>query len=122
MLISADVRENLCKTIINKIDVPGFTFRWALTPYRGCRHACRYCYARPSHEFLNLNQGDDFDQRIFVKVNASRVLRQELLKPRWQGESIVIGTESNRYEPAAGRVCITRRILKVMAELKTQLV
>ena len=68
---------------MNKIDVPGFTFQWPLTPYRGCRHACRYCYARPTHEFLNLNQGDDFDQGIFVKVNASQVFRQELLKPRW---------------------------------------
>ena len=77
-MAGADVQEIHCKTLLNKIDVPRFPFRWTLNPYRGCRHACRYCYARSTHEFWGMNAGSDFDQRVFAKVNAPEVLRQEL--------------------------------------------
>ena len=112
----AEVQEIYCKTLLNKVDVPGLPFRWTLNPYRGCRHACRYCYARPTHEFWGMNAGKDFDQRVFAKINAPEVLRRELSRPKWRGETIAIGTASDPYEPAEAQYCLTRRILQVLAE------
>ena len=66
-MAAAEVQEIRCKSLLNRLDVPGFSFRWTLNPYRGCRHACRYCYARPTHEFWGLDAGRDFEQRIFRK-------------------------------------------------------
>ena len=114
----ADVQEITCKSLLNRIDVPGFPFRWTLNPYRGCRHACRYCYARPTHEFWGMNAGIDFDQRVFAKVNAPQVLREELRKPRWQGEPVAIGTASDPYEPAEAQYRLTRQIVEVMTEFR----
>ena len=117
-MAEAEVQEIFCKTLLNKLDVPGLSFRWTLNPYRGCRHACRYCYARPTHEFWGMNAGKDFDQRVFAKVNAPEVLRQELRRPKWRGETIAIGTASDPYEPAEAQYCLTRRILQVLAEFQ----
>jgi len=117
-MAGAEVQEIQCKTLLNRIDVPGFPFRWSLNPYRGCRHACRYCYARPTHEFLGLDAGREFEQRVFAKVNAPEILRQELRRPRWQGETIAIGTATDPYEPAESQYGITRRILQVLREFR----
>ena len=114
----AEVQEITCKSLLNRIDVPGFPFRWTLNPYRGCRHACRYCYARPTHEFWGMNAGNDFDQRVFAKVNAPQVLREELRKPRWLGEPVAIGTASDPYEPAEAQYRLTRQIIEVMTEFR----
>ena len=100
------------------MDIPGFPFRWTLNPYRGCRHACRYCYARPTHEYWGMDPGLEFEQRVFAKVNASEVLRDELRRPRWMGEAIAIGTASDPYEPAEAEYGLTRRILQVLTEFK----
>ena len=115
-MAGAEVQEIYCKSLLNRIDVPNFPFRWTLNPYRGCRHACRYCYARPTHEFLGLDAGREFEQRVFAKVNAPEVLRHELGRPKWQGESIAIGTASDPYEPAESQYQLTRRILQVLRE------
>ncbi|MFQ6031117.1 MAG: radical SAM protein [Dehalococcoidia bacterium] len=120
-MAEAEVQEIHCKTLLNRINVPGLPFRWTLNPYRGCRHACRYCYARPTHEFWGMNAGSDFDQRVFAKVNAPEVLRDELRRPKWQGETIAIGTASDPYEPAEAQYEITRRILQVLAEFQNPL-
>ncbi len=117
-MAEAEVQEIYCKTLLNKLNVSGLPFRWTLNPYRGCRHACRYCYARPTHEFWGMNAGKDFDQRVFAKVNAPEVLRQELRRPSWRGETIAIGTASDPYEPAEAQYCLTRRILQVLAEFQ----
>ncbi len=117
-MAGAQVDEIQCKTLLNRIDVPTFPFRWTLNPYRGCRHACRYCYARPTHEFWGLDAGRDFEQRVFAKVNAPQVLRQELKKPGWRGESIAIGTASDPYEPAESQYELTRRILRVLVDFR----
>jgi DNA repair photolyase len=117
-MAEAEVQEIYCKTLLNKLDVPGFPFRWTLNPYRGCRHACRYCYARPTHEFWGMNAGKDFEQRVFAKINAPQVLRQELRRPKWRGESIAIGTASDPYEPAEAQYGLTRRILQVLTEFQ----
>ena len=117
-MAGAEVQEIFCKTLLNRVDVPDFPFRWTLNPYRGCRHACTYCYARPTHEFLGLDSGREFDQRVFTKVNAPEVLRQELRRPKWQREPIAIGTASDPYEPAEAQYQLTRRILQVLREFE----
>ena len=117
-MAGAQVEEIQCKSLLNRIDVPTFPFRWTLNPYRGCRHACRYCYARPTHEFWGLDAGRDFEQRVFAKVNAPQVLRQELKRPSWRGESIAIGTASDPYEPAESQYELTRRILRVLCDFR----
>ena len=117
-MAGAEVQEIRCKSLLNHIDVPNFPFRWTLNPYRGCRHACRYCYARPTHEFWGLDAGREFEQRIFAKINAPEVLRQELGRPKWRGESIAIGTASDPYEPAESEYRLTRRILQVLREFE----
>ena len=114
----AEVREINCKTLLNPISIPDFPFRWSLNPYRGCRHACRYCYARPTHESWGMDSGREFDQRVFVKVNAPEVLRQELRRPKWRGEPIAIGTASDPYEPAESEYRLTRRLLQVLREFE----
>ena len=117
-MAGAEVQEIHCKSLINRVDVPNFPFRWTINPYRGCRHACTYCYARPTHEFLGFDSGREFEQRVFAKVNAPEVLRQELAKPKWQGEAIAIGTASDPYEPAESQYRLTRRILEVLIEFQ----
>ena len=117
-MAGADVQEIQCKSLLNKLDVPNFPFRWTLNPYRGCRHACRYCYARPTHEFWGLDAGREFEQRVFAKVNAPEVLRKELKRPSWRGESIAIGTASDPYEPAEAEYRLTRRIIETLCEFE----
>ena len=117
-MAGAEVQEIHCKSLINRVDVPNFPFRWTINPYRGCRHACTYCYARPTHEFLGLDSGREFEQRVFAKVNAPEVLRHELAKPKWQGEAVAIGTASDPYEPAESQYRLTRRILEVLLEFQ----
>ncbi|MBM3941556.1 MAG: radical SAM protein [SAR202 cluster bacterium] len=117
-MAAADVQEIQCKSLLNRVDIPNFPFRWTINPYRGCRHACTYCYARPTHEFWGMDSGREFEQRVFAKVNAPAVLRQELSRPRWQGEAIALGTASDPYEPAEAQYGLTRRILEVLAEFR----
>ena len=114
----AEVQEIYCKTLLNRVNIPDFPFRWTLNPYRGCRHACRYCYARPTHEYWGMDAGKDFDQRVFAKINAPEVLREELRRPKWQGEAIAIGTASDPYEPAEAQYQLTRRIIQVLSEFQ----
>ena len=115
---AAQVTEIYCKTLINRVNAPDFHFQWTINPYRGCRHACRYCYARSTHQYWGMDAGADFESQIFAKVNAPGVLRQELSRPSWQGEPIVIGTASDPYEPAEAQYRLTRQILEVMAEFR----
>ena len=117
-MAGAEVQEIQCKSLINRVDVPNFPYRWTINPYRGCRHACTYCYARPTHEFLGFDSGREFEQRVFAKVNAPDVLRQELAKSKWQGEAIAIGTASDPYETAESQYKLTRRILEVLIEFQ----
>ena len=115
-MAGAEVQEIHCKTLLNRVDAPSLPFRWSLNPYRGCRHACRYCYARPTHEFWGMDAGREFEQRVYAKVNAPEVLRQELRRPKWRGESIAIGTATDPYEPAEAEYQLTRRILGVLRD------
>lgn len=115
-MAAAQVTEIFCKSLINRVNAPDFPFRWTINPYRGCRHACRYCYARSTHQYWGMDAGTDFESQIFAKVNAPTVLRRELSRPKWRYEPIVIGTATDPYEPAEAQYQLTRQILEVLAE------
>jgi DNA repair photolyase len=111
--------EFLCvraRSIINKVDVPWLAFAHSINVYRGCSHACVYCFARPTHDYLGLNIGTDFDRRIVVKVNAPEVLRAELSPRRWAGEAIAMGTNTDPYQRCEGKFRLTRQVVEVLAE------
>ncbi|GAB2482134.1 radical SAM family protein [Jatrophihabitans fulvus] len=91
-------------------------FPWTINVYRGCSHACSYCFARPTHEYLGLNLGEDFDRRIVVKINAPEKLRQELADPRWTGEPVAMGTNTDPYQRAEAKYRLTRGVLEALAE------
>lgn len=104
--------DTKCKSAINR--VTGMPFKWSLNPYRGCVHACHYCYARETHTFLGLNADGDFERQIFVKSTIADVLDRELARPGWNRESIAIGTATDAYQPAEKRFRLTRACLDVL--------
>ena len=105
-----------CKSALNRVAAPNMPFRWTLNPYRGCQHACTYCFARGTHEFLGYDSGRDFETRVVVKVNAPEMLRQDLSRESWRRELVAIGTACDPYQQAELKYGLTHRILKVMAE------
>ncbi len=105
-----------CKTAVNRVNVHNMPFRWTLNPYRGCQHACTYCFARGTHEFLGYDAGRDFETRIVVKVNAPNALRSDLARPSWRREMIAIGTACDPYQQAELKYSLTHRILRVLRE------
>jgi DNA repair photolyase len=86
-------------------------FRWTINAYRGCSHACTYCFARPTHEYLGMNSGEDFDRRIVVKINAVERVRAELAPGRWAGDHIAMGTNTDPYQRCEGKYRLTRGIV-----------
>jgi DNA repair photolyase len=93
-------------------------FRWTVNAYRGCSHACRYCFARKTHEYLDLDSGADFDSRIVVKVNVAEVLRRELQRRSWRGEHVALGTNTDPYQRAEGRYALTRGVLRELVRVR----
>jgi len=102
------------RSILNRCTVPRMPFTWTINPYRGCEFACKYCYARYTHEFMEMRNGLDFEQKIYVKQHASDLLRQELRQVK-RGEEIAIGTATDPYQPAERRFEVTRGILEEFA-------
>jgi DNA repair photolyase len=94
------------------------SFRWTINAYRGCSHACSYCFARPTHEYLNLGIGEDFERRIVVKVNAVERVRAEVQAKRWAGELIAMGTNTDPYQRCEGKYRLTRGIVEVLSEAR----
>jgi len=105
------------RSLLNRCTVERMPFAWTINPYRGCEFACKYCYARYTHEFMEMRDGVEFEQKIFVKQHAAELLRQELrhVKP---GEEIAIGTATDPYQPAEKRFEVTRAILDEFASHK----
>jgi DNA repair photolyase len=91
-------------------------FRWTINPYRGCSHACVYCFARPTHEFLGFDAGRDFDREIVVKVNVAEVLRAELRRPSWTREHVALGTNTDPYQWVEGRYRLMRGIWEALRD------
>lgn len=106
------------RSVLTRNSSPDVSFDVGLNPYRGCSHGCAYCFARPNHEYLGLSAGLDFESKIFVKMGAPELPREELLSPRWQPEPIIISGVTDPYQPAERRFTITRRCLQVMAEFR----
>jgi DNA repair photolyase len=104
------------RRIINEVKGAPYGFRWTINAYRGCSHACTYCFARPTHTYLGLGAGRDFERRIVVKTNALALLRRELSPRRWAGDAIAMGTNTDPYQRAEGKYRLTRGVLEVLAE------
>ena len=105
------------RSIINEIPKAAqLPFRFTINVYRGCSHACTYCFARPTHDYLGLGIGQDFDSKIVVKVNAVERLRAELRSPKWTGEAIAMGTNTDPYQRCEGKYHLTQGVIKVLAE------
>src|SRR5664279_4471623 len=103
--------RSLLSRVVTQRKLP---FAWAINPYRGCEFACKYCYARYTHEFMELRDGVDFERKIFVKQHAAQLLRQELRRVK-AGEGIAIGTATDPYQPAERRFEVTRATLEELA-------
>ena len=115
--VVVEYREIECKSALNR--VRGMPFAWSLNPYRGCAHACHYCFARPTHRFFELGIGDDFTGIIYVKRNLAEVLAGELSRPAWRREQVALGTATDPYQPAEGRYRLTRAALEQFARFRT---
>nr|BFF03568.1 Rv2578c family radical SAM protein [Streptoalloteichus tenebrarius] len=108
--------EIAAKSALNR--VPGesaMPFRWTVNPYRGCSHACVYCFARRSHTYLDLDAGRDFDSQVIVKVNVAEVLARELAAPRWRREHVAMGTNTDPYQRAEGRYQLMPGVISALA-------
>src|SRR5436305_5875663 len=106
------------RTIIARHDSPDIGFDRSINPYRGCEHGCIYCYARPSHAYLGLSPGLDFESRIFYKPNAAALLTQELRKKGYIAKPLALGSNTDPYQPAEKKLQITRGILEVLRDFR----
>ena len=106
------------KTIINHVPGTYLPFNWTINPYRGCSHACVYCFARVTHTYMDLSAGSDFETKIVVKVNGPEVLRRQLGAKRWKGEHIAMGTATDPYQRAEGRYRLMPKIIGALTDYR----
>jgi DNA repair photolyase len=104
------------RTIIARNDSPDVPFTQSINPYQGCEHGCIYCYARPTHAYLDLSPGLDFETKLFAKPNAPALLREELAHPRYKCEPIALGTNTDPYQPIEREWKITRQLIELLSE------
>jgi DNA repair photolyase len=112
------VTDEIAKSILSRNTSPDIPFNVSLNPYRGCEHGCIYCFARPTHSYLGLSPGLDFETRIFAKVNAAELLRRELAHPGYKPEHIAIGVNTDAYQPCERERRLTRAVLEVLHECR----
>jgi DNA repair photolyase len=117
-LAALEVYEDRTRGILAHNDSPDVGFSWSVNPYRGCFHACSYCYARPTHEYLSFGAGTDFERRIVVKPNAPELLRDAFDEPKWKGELVVFSGVTDCYQPLEASYRLTRGCLAVCAEYR----
>jgi len=108
-----EVYADHSRSILSENDSPDIGFRWSVNPYRGCFHACAYCYARPTHEYFGLGAGTDFERKIFVKRDAPKLLEQAFRRPSWHGELIAFSGVTDCYQPLEAAWELTRGCLQV---------
>ncbi|ALE05373.1 DNA repair photolyase [Arthrobacter sp. ERGS1:01] len=112
--------EVLSKSALNKVPATStMPFEWTVNPYRGCSHACVYCFARKSHTYLDFDSGVDFDSQVVVKINVANVLRKELFKPSWHRPHVALGTNTDPYQRAEGRYKLMPGIISALADSGT---
>jgi DNA repair photolyase len=109
------VTEETARSVLRRNQSPDIPFSQSVNAYRGCEHGCSYCFARPSHSYLELSPGLDFETKLFAKTNAAEVLRVELARPGYRCEPIALGTNTDPYQPIERRYRITREILELLA-------
>lgn len=114
---AARYQEVTCRSALNRVQ--GMPFNWTLNPYRGCTHACHYCFARRYQTQFELGPGDHFSSMIFVKVNLPEILRRELDKPTWHRELVALGTATDPYQPIEGHYKLTRHALSALLAART---
>ena len=116
--LRTEVSMEAARSIITRNTSPDVPFDRSINPYRGCEHGCVYCFARPTHAFLGLSPGLDFETRLFAKPNAATLLRTELAKPRYTPATIAIGTNTDPYQPIEKRLGLMRSVLEVLSETR----
>ena len=112
------VTHEIAKTILSRNQSPDLPFSVSLNPYRGCEHGCIYCFARPTHAYLGLSPGLDFETRLYAKINAAELLRQELAAPSYVPSSIALGVNTDAYQPCDRKLQLTRQVLEVLHECR----
>ena len=110
------VTDETAKSILSRNASPDIPFKVSLNPYRGCEHGCIYCFARPTHSYLGLSPGLDFESKLFAKTNAAELLRRELAHPSYKPEHIAIGVNTDAYQPCEREYRLTRQVLEVLSE------
>jgi DNA repair photolyase len=116
--IKTEVTFERPRTIITRNDSPDISFDQSINPYRGCEHGCFYCYARPTHAYLGLSAGLDFESRLFVKEGAGALLTRELAQPKYRPRVIALGSNTDAYQPIERQYRVTRSVLEVLAEAR----
>ena len=106
------------KTVLNHVPGERLPFSWTINPYRGCSHACVYCFARATHTFLDMNPGRDFETKIVVKINVAEVLRSQLARKRWKGDHVAMGTNTDPYQAAEGKYRLMPGILRALIDFR----
>jgi DNA repair photolyase len=110
--------EAEAKSVINHVPGNAMPFSWTINPYRGCSHACVYCFARVTHTYMDMNAGKDFETKIVVKINAPEVLRAQLRSQRWHGDHIAMGTATDPYQRAEGRYRLMEGIIIALTDYR----
>ena len=116
--VTTEVFEENTRTILSPNKSPDLPFRWSVNPYRGCFHACAYCYARPTHEYWGFGAGTDFESKLITKPNAAEQLRAAFLKPSWTGELVLFSGNTDCYQPLEATYALTQACLTVCAEFR----
>jgi DNA repair photolyase len=116
--LKTEILRDTSRTIITRNNSPDISFSQSINPYKGCEHGCIYCFARPTHAYLGLSPGADFESKIFAKPNAAELLRRELSSPKYVPKVIAIGTNTDPYQPIERRLKIMRSILEVLYEFR----
>jgi DNA repair photolyase len=114
--LKTEIIRDTTRSIIARNKSPDISFNQSINPYRGCEHGCIYCFARPTHAYLGMSPGIDFETRIFAKPNAAELLRRELSAPSYRPQTIAMGTNTDPYQPIERTMRITRSVLEVLSE------
>jgi DNA repair photolyase len=120
--VETRVYEESARSVLSRNDSPDVPFRFGVNAYRGCAHACAYCYARPTHEYLGFGAGTDFDSQLVVKVDAPERLAEELARPSWRREVVCVSGNTDPYQPLEASYGLTRRLLQVLLARRTPVV